>query len=830
MRPLGIYNLKMEKKKIFLLGILLFVFVGINAAECSLFYDKPASNWNEALPIGNGRLGAMIYGNPIVDELQLNEETIWAGRPNNNANPDALENISKVRDLIFKGKYYEAQELATQKIMSQTNSGMPYQTFGSLRISFPDHSGYKNYRRELSLDSAIVKVSYTVDGVRYNREIFSSFADQVIEIHLTASKKGKIDFNAILTTLHKDVVTGVDNSEKAIFLSGVSSKHEHCKGKVRFNGRVSVVTDAGSVCVQNGVLSVKDANSAVIYVSIATNFNNYKDISGDEVKRAKDYLDKAKKVDYNLAKEEHVKIFRSYMDRVKFTLDYPSKYDNLPTDRRILEFSKHPDDGGLVTTYFNFGRYLLISSSQPGGQPANLQGIWNDRLFPPWDSKYTCNINLEMNYWPAQVTNLNEMEEPLFSLIKDVSETGAETAKTMYGARGWVLHHNTDIWRVTGGIDKAASGMWPSGEAWLCRSLWERYLYSGDKDFLKKVYPLIKGAAEFYDDIAVHEPDHNWLVISPSLSPENVHAGEPGMKKAAVACGCTMDNQLMFDLWHYVISASEILDTDKNFAKHLKKRLEEIPPMQIGSWGQLQEWMYDWDDSTDTHRHVSHLYGLFPSNQISPYRTPKLFNAAKTSLLHRGDESTGWSMGWKVCLWARFLDGNHAFRLIQDQLTLFESDKKRGGTYPNMFDAHPPFQIDGNFGCTAGIAEMLMQSYDGFIYLLPALPDVWKNGEIKGIRSRGGFEFDIKWKDNKVAKVVIKSTIGGRCRLRSVNKLSAKGLKIAKGKNSNSLFELNEIKKPLVHDDNFNGQVKLRKTYLYDLDTKPGKEYVLYGK
>nr|WP_235816415.1 glycoside hydrolase family 95 protein [Bacteroides ihuae] len=798
--------------------------VDASAVDYKLWYDKPATVWTEALPLGNGRLGAMVFGTPGMEQIQLNEETIWAGRPNSNANPDALKYIPKVRELVFAGKYLEAQTLATEKVMAKTNSGMPYQTFGDLRISFPGHTRYTHYYRELSLDSAQTVVRYQVDGVNYKRETITSFTDQVVMVRLTADVPGKITCTSILTTPHQDAVIASDGN--TVTLSGVSSWHEGLKGKVEFQGRLTAKIEGGKMSCKDGVLAIEGANEAVLYVSIATNFNNYNDITGNQVERAKAYLDKALKHTYIEDRKAHVAFFKKYMDRVSFNLG-ENQYKDVTTDVRIERF-KETNDAHLVATYFKFGRYLLICSSQPGGQPANLQGIWNDKLFPSWDSKYTCNINLEMNYWPAEVTNLTELNKPLFQLTKEVSETGKETAKTMYGAKGWVLHHNTDIWRVTGAIDKAPSGMWPSGGAWLCRHLWEHYLYTGDLEFLRSVYSILKGAGHFFDEIMVKEPVHGWLVVCPSNSPENTHAGSNG--DATTAAGCTMDNQLIFDLWTSIISTAKLLNTDEELVAHLKERLKEMPPMQVGRWGQLQEWMFDWDDPNDIHRHMSHLYGMFPSNQISPYRTPKLFDAARTSLIHRGDPSTGWSMGWKVCLWARLLDGDHAYKLITDQLSLVRNEKKKGGTYPNLFDAHPPFQIDGNFGCTAGIAEMLMQSYDGFIYLLPALPSLWKEGEIKGLVARGGFEMDMSWKDGEISRLVIKSRIGGNCRLRSLAKLSGKGLKRAKGVNPNQLYAVPEVTQPLVNGKAKLNKIVLKDTYLYDLVTEAGKEYILMGK
>ncbi|WP_455666241.1 glycoside hydrolase family 95 protein [Phocaeicola sp.] len=794
------------------------------AQEYKLWYDTPAHVWTEALPLGNGRLGAMVFGNPAIEHIQLNEETIWAGQPNNNANPDALENIPKVRQLVFEGKYQEAQTLATEKVMAKTNSGMPYQSFGDLHISFPGHARYSNYYRELSLDSARTVVRYDVDGVTYQRETLTSFADQVVMIRLTASQPGKITCNANFTTPHQDVMIVSEGED--VTLSGVSSLHEGLKGKVAFQGRMTARTKGGMRQCRDGVLSIEGADEAVIYVSIATNFNNYKDITGDQVERAKNYLHRTITKDYQASKQAHVSFFKKYMDRVSLNLG-TDKYADVTTDMRVQNF-KETHDNYLVATYFRFGRYLLICSSQPGGQPANLQGIWNDKLFPSWDSKYTCNINLEMNYWPAEVTNLTELHEPLMQLIREVSQTGRESAKIMYGVDGWVLHHNTDIWRVTGAVDKAPSGMWPTGGAWLCRHLWERYLYTGDVEFLRSAYPIMKEAGLFFDEIMVKEPLHNWLVVCPSNSPENVHAGSHG--KATTAAGCTLDNQLIFDLWNQIITTARLLNTDTDFASHLQQRLKEMVPMQVGRWGQLQEWMMDWDDPQDVHRHVSHLYGLFPGNQISPYRTPQLFDAARTSLIHRGDPSTGWSMGWKVCLWARLLDGDHAYKLITDQLTLVRNEKKKGGTYPNLFDAHPPFQIDGNFGCTAGIVEMLMQSHDGFIYLLPALPSLWQEGSVNGIIARGGFELDLSWKNGKVSRLVVKSRKGGNCRLRSLTPLAGKGLKKAKGENPNALYAVPEILTPIINKEARLNKVELKKTYLYDLDTKAGAEYTIIGR
>ncbi len=800
------------------------------AQEYKLWYDKPALVWTDALPLGNGRLGAMVYGTPASERIQLNEETIWAGQPNNNANPDAKAALPVVQKLLWNGEYRKAQDMCTEKIMSKTNHGMPYQSFGDVYISSPRMGMYSNYYRELSLDSARTVSRWKAEGVTYQRETIVSLADNVVMIHFTADKPGKISFTANFTSPHDDAIIRKDGDDAT--LEGVAGKHEGLKGKVRFMGRMRAQVngqDAFRSC-DDGVISVVDADDATLYITIATNFVNYKDISGDEVARTKEALDQAYKHSFAEEKAEHYKKYATLFGRNKLVLG-EDKYKNVPTDERIIAFANR-DDNHLVATYYAFGRYLLISSSQPGTQPANLQGIWNDKLLPSWDSKYTTNINMEMNYWPAEPTNLPELAQPLFKLIKEVSETGAESAKTMYGKDGWVLHHNTDIWRITGGVDKATSGMWMTGGAWTSNHLWQHYLYTGDKDFLRRAYPIMKGAATFLKQMLVSEPEKGYMVIAPAVSPENIHPSKDG--KVAMSYGTTMDNELMYELFNSVIQASEVLGEDAAFAGELKKTLATLAPLQIGKWGQLQEWIKDWDDPDDNHRHVSHLYAVYPGNQISPYRTPELFDAARTSLIHRGDPSTGWSMGWKVCLWARMLDGNHAYKLIHDQLKLTDDhfvayglNKKKGGTYRNLFDAHPPFQIDGNFGCTAGISEMLVQSHDGVVALLPALPDAWKaEGRITGVRTRGGFVIEeMAWKNGRITTLKIRSTLGGNLRLRLPQQL--KGQKTAKGENQNRLFVVT-TDAPLLNNTEVKlNKVVLPKTYTYDIPTKAGTVWSL---
>lgn len=783
-----------------------------------LWYDKPAKIWEEALPIGNGRLGAMVYGVPAKEEIQLNEGTLWAGQPYRNENPAALEALPVIRQLIFDGKLKEAENLVNQKMISKRSQGMPYETAGSLYLEFPGHENFKNFYRDLDLERAVTTTSYVVDGVTYKREVFSSFPDQILVARISASKPGKLNFTASMARPGKYEVRS--EGQDKLVMTGVSGNCDSIKGAVKFQNDVKIVAKGGSVLATEKNLTVKNADEAVIYISMATNFVNYQDISGNQAAKADAYLEKAVKKDFATLMKSHVADYQTYFKRVVLDLGVTDSVKN-PTDKRIADFAKG-NDPQLVSLYFQFGRYLLISCSRPGGQAATLQGLWNNRLNPSWDSKYTVNINTEMNYWPSEVTNLTEMNEPLVQMVGELAVTGQETARKMYGAEGWVLHHNTDIWRFNAPIDGAFWGMWPMGGAWLSQHVFDKYLYNGDKNYLKNVYPILKGAALFFVTSLVEEPVNKWLVVTPAISPENAPSGRP----TSLSYGTTMDNQLVFDILSKTIQAAEILKTDEAFVQRMKSTRERLAPMQIGRWGQLQEWIEDLDRENDNHRHVSHLYGLFPSNQISPLSHPDLFAAARKSLTARGDESTGWSMGWKVNLWARLLDGNHAYKLITDQLkpSIQPNGRAVGGTYPNMFDAHPPFQIDGNFGCTSGIAEMLLQSQDGAIQLLPALPDVWSQGSVKGLRARGGFEIDLTWKNGSVQQATIISKLGGLCRIRSYTALKGKNLKPADGSNVNSFFWTETVKSPLNHAPENVEKPVLRKTYVYDLQTIPGEQ------
>ncbi|MEJ2858554.1 MULTISPECIES: glycosyl hydrolase family 95 catalytic domain-containing protein [unclassified Saccharothrix] len=719
--------------------------------DLSLWYDESAgTDWLRALPIGNGRLGAMVFGNTDTERLQLNEDTLWAGGPHDYTNPQGAGALAEIRRLVFADQWTQAQDLANRTMLGNPAAQLAYQPVGDVRLAFPAPGTVTGYQRWLDIATATTVTTYVANGVRHRREVIASAPDQVIAVRLTADRPGSVTFTASFTTPQRATASSPDGT--TIALAGVSGDHRGIPGSVRFTVLARAVVTGGTTSSTTGTLRVTGADSVTLLISIGTSYVDFRTVNGDHQGIARRHLDAAQGVAWDTLRSRHVADYQRLFGRVTLDLGRTAAADQT-TDVRIAQHAS-TSDPQLSALLFQYGRYLLISSSRPGSQPANLQGIWNDQMAPSWDSKYTLNVNLPMNYWPTDTTNLSECYDPVFKMIDDLTVTGARVASAQYGAGGWVTHHNTDGWRGASVVDGAIWGMWQTGGAWLSTMIWDHYLFTGDIEFLRQRYPAMKGAARFFLETLVEEPRLRVLVTNPSNSPEALHH-----PNASICAGPTMDMQILRDLFDGCARASEILGVDADFRTQIQAARARLAPMKVGSRGNIQEWLYDWTETEPNHRHVSHLYGLHPSNQITKRGTPALFSAARRTLQLRGDDGTGWSLAWKINFWARLEEGSRAHDLIR---ALIRTDRLA----PNMFDLHPPFQIDGNFGATAGIAEMLLQSHNGELHVLPALPPAWSTGSVAGLRGRGGFTVGAKWSGGQPTEITITADRDGGVKVR----------------------------------------------------------------